>query len=196
MQYINTIRFLAVLPITGTLNPSMMATNRKRSIMPSRRLVKPSFILVRTHIGFGSPHKQDTFSAHSSTLGEEEVKLTKLSLGWPVEPLFHVPEEAGQHFRLAISRGDEEEFEWNAKFARYEQLYPELAGELPQLIKKELPHGPQLILIASGSEVGLIVEAGQQLQKQNIAVRLVSMPSTVDNVYQRAMALLERGNHA
>ena len=102
---------------------------------------RPSLILVRTHIGFGSPHKQDTFSAHGSPLGEEEVKLTKLNLGWPIEPLFLVPKEAGQHFRLAISRGDEKEAEWNAKFARYEQLYPELAGEVRQLIKGELPQG-------------------------------------------------------
>lgn len=102
---------------------------------------RPSLILVRTHIGFGSPHKQDTFSAHGSPLGEEEVKLTKQNLGWPVEPLFHVPEEAGQHFRLAINRGGEAETEWNAKFARYEQLYPNLADELRQLMKGELAQG-------------------------------------------------------
>ena len=102
---------------------------------------RPSLILVRTHIGFGSPHKQDTFGAHGSPLGEEEVKLTKLRLGWPVEPLFHVPEEARQHFRLAIDRGGESEAEWNATFARYGQQYPEAAGELRQLLKGELPHG-------------------------------------------------------
>jgi len=102
---------------------------------------RPSLILVRTHIGFGSPHKQDTFSAHGSPLGEEEVKLTKLNLGWPVEPLFLVPEEAGQHFRLSINTGRELEAEWNAKFAHYEQLYPELARVLLQGVKGELPNG-------------------------------------------------------
>ncbi|MBV5329015.1 MAG: transketolase [Chlorobium sp.] len=102
---------------------------------------RPSLILVQTHIGFGSPHKQDTFSAHGSPLGEEEVKLTKLNLGWPVEPLFLVPEDAGQHFRLSINTGRELEAEWNAKFAHYEQLYPELARVLLQGIKGELPNG-------------------------------------------------------
>lgn len=102
---------------------------------------RPSLILVRTHIGYGSPDKQDTFSAHGSPLGEEEVKLTKLNLGWPVEPLFHIPKEAEQYFRQSIARGREAEGEWNTKFTNYEQHYPGLAGELKQLIKNELPHG-------------------------------------------------------
>lgn len=102
---------------------------------------RPSLILVRTHIGFGSPHKQDSFLAHGSPLGEEEVKLTKLNLGWPVEPLFLVPEAAENHFRRAISAGRELEAQWNAKFARYEQLYPELARVLLQGIRGELPPG-------------------------------------------------------
>jgi transketolase len=102
---------------------------------------RPSLILVRTNIGYGSPHKQDSFSAHGSPLGEEEVKLTKLNLGWPVEPPFHVPKEVGQHFRRSLDLGREAEDEWITKFARYEQHFPELAGELKQLIKDELPHG-------------------------------------------------------
>ena len=63
---------------------------------------RPSLILVRTHIGYGSPHKQDTFAAHGSPLGEEEVTLTKENLGWPVEPPFLVPEEVEQHCRQAV----------------------------------------------------------------------------------------------
>ena len=55
---------------------------------------RPSLILVRTHIGFGSPHKQDTAAAHGEPLGLEEVRLTKEALGWPVSPPFHIPEEA------------------------------------------------------------------------------------------------------
>jgi len=69
------------------------------------------------------------------------VKLTKLNLGWPIEPLFLVPEEAGQHFRLAINNGCEMEAEWNGKFAGYGQQYPELASELRQLMRGELPTG-------------------------------------------------------
>ena len=62
---------------------------------------RPSLILVRTHIGYGSPHKQDTFEAHGSPLGADEVRLTKEALGWPTEPAFYVPEPARAHFRQA-----------------------------------------------------------------------------------------------
>ena len=102
---------------------------------------RPSLILVRTHIGYGSPHKQDTFAAHGSPLGEEEVKLTKQNLAWPVEPPFLVPDAVEQHCRRAVDRGRQAEAEWQEKFAAYEQQYPELARELCQLIKGELPLG-------------------------------------------------------
>ncbi|MDP2660724.1 MAG: transketolase [Dehalococcoidia bacterium] len=102
---------------------------------------RPSLILVRTHIGYGSPHKQDTSAAHGSPLGEEEVKLTKKNLGWPVEPPFYVPREAGQHFRRALTRGRDSEDEWNTTFVAYQGKYPEVAGELRQLMNGELPEG-------------------------------------------------------
>jgi transketolase len=102
---------------------------------------RPSLLLVRTHIGYGSPHKQDTFAAHGSPLGEAEVKLTKQHLGWPVEPPFLVPKEAEQHFRQAIDHGREAEAEWHAKFTAYEKQFSELARELRQLINGELPQG-------------------------------------------------------
>jgi transketolase len=102
---------------------------------------RPSIILVRTHIGYGSPHKEDTFAAHGSPLGEEEVKLTKQHLGWPVEPQFLVPQEVEQHCRQAIDRGRQAEAEWNVMVSAYGKLYPELARELRQLINGELPQG-------------------------------------------------------
>jgi transketolase len=102
---------------------------------------RPSLLLVRTHIGYGSPHKQDTFAAHGSPLGEAEVKLTKQHLGWPVEPPFLVPKDAEQHFRQAIDHGREAEAEWHAKFTVYEKQFPELARELRQLSNGELPQG-------------------------------------------------------
>ena len=98
----------------------------------------PSLILVRTHIGYGSPNKQDTFEAHGSPLGVEEVKLTKQNLSWPEEPLFYIPEEAESHFRKAVEKGRREENEWNALFSDYEQEYPLQADELKMLIKDEL----------------------------------------------------------
>jgi transketolase len=102
---------------------------------------RPSLILVRTHIGYGSPHKQDTFAAHGSPLGEEEVMLTKENLGWPVRPPFLVPEAVEQHCRQAVHRGRLAEAEWHQKFAAYEQQYPALARELRLLIAGELPQG-------------------------------------------------------
>ena len=102
---------------------------------------RPSLILVRTHIGYGSPHKQDTFAAHGSPLGEEEVTLTKENLGWPVGPPFLVPDAVEQHCRQAVHRGRQAEAEWNEKFTAYEQQYPELARELRLLIAGDLPPG-------------------------------------------------------
>ena len=102
---------------------------------------RPSLILVRTHIGYGAPHKQDTFAAHGAPLGEEEVTLTKQQLGWPVEPPFYIPPEAAQHFCQALDRGRQAETAWDAQFVAYEQQYPELARELRQLINGELPPG-------------------------------------------------------
>src|SRR6184192_817405 len=78
---------------------------------------RPSLILVRTHIGFGSPGKQDTFEAHGAPLGEEEVKLTKQKLGWPAEPPFFIPDEALAHFRESVTKGQRAEAEWKERFS-------------------------------------------------------------------------------
>ncbi|HZE60514.1 MAG TPA: transketolase [Burkholderiales bacterium] len=102
---------------------------------------RPSLILVRTHLGYGSPHKQDTFEAHGSPLGAEEVRATKENLGWPVQPPFYIPEQALQHFRLAVERGARAEAEWNARFAAYTKAFPEPARELQQAMRAELPAG-------------------------------------------------------
>jgi transketolase len=102
---------------------------------------RPSLILVRTHIGYGSPHKQDTFQAHGSPLGEKEVELTKQNLGWLVEPPFCVPGEALSHFRRALKDGQQAEEEWQARFDAYAEAYPDLAVELEQLMRGDLPSG-------------------------------------------------------
>jgi transketolase len=103
--------------------------------------LRPSLILVRAHLGYGSPHKQDTFAAHGSPLGAEEVRLTKQALGWPVEPPFYIPEEARAHFREAVERGARAESEWSARFAAYAKAFPDLARELQQATRGELPAG-------------------------------------------------------
>ena len=90
---------------------------------------RPSLIAVRTHIGFGSPHKQDTASAHGEPLGLEEVRLTKEALGWPVEPPFHIPAEALEHFREAVARGSTAQAEWELRLEEFAEEHPELAAE-------------------------------------------------------------------
>jgi transketolase len=101
--------------------------------------LRPSMIMVRTHLGYGAPHKQDTFEAHGAPLGAEEVKLTKQHLGWPLEPAFYVPEEAIQHFRRAVERGKQAEADWNANFSAYQKAHPDLARELEQRMIGQLP---------------------------------------------------------
>ena len=102
---------------------------------------RPSLILVRTHLGYGSPHKQDSFEAHGSPLGVEEVRLTKENLGWPTEPPFYIPAPVRAHFLQAVERGKRAEAEWNEKFSVYAQAFPEPARELQQLMRSELPAG-------------------------------------------------------
>lgn len=103
--------------------------------------VRPSLVSVRTHIGYGSPQKQDTSSAHGEPLGAEEIKLTKENLGWPVDPAFFIPDEARNHFRQALEKGKILEKEWTDRFESYEKSYPELALQWKQWIKGELPEG-------------------------------------------------------
>ena len=102
---------------------------------------RPSLILVRTHLGYGSPNKQDTFEAHGSPLGAEEVKLTKQALGWPLEPPFYIPEEALAHLRLAIKSGKHAEAEWKSKLAEYAKVFPDLAKEFQEAMSGLLPKG-------------------------------------------------------
>ncbi len=102
---------------------------------------RPSIISIRTHIGYGSPNKQDTFEAHGSPLGVEEVKLTKQNLGWPEEPPFNIPEEVANYFQMAVDKGRIEEKEWDSKWAVYAKQYPLLSKELQLLINNELTEG-------------------------------------------------------
>ena len=102
---------------------------------------RPSLILVRTHIGYGSPNKQDSFEAHGSPLGVDEVRLTKQNLGWPTEPPFLIPESALVHFREALARGARAEAAWNDRMAEYAEAFPDLAQELRSSLHGELPPG-------------------------------------------------------
>ncbi len=108
-----------------------------------RETRRPSLILVRTHIGYGSPKKQDNFSAHGSPLGEEELQAAKKALGWPTLDKFYIPEEAVQFFRQAIDHGARAQKEWNQKLDAYRQAYPSEAAEFDRIVSGQLPHGWQ-----------------------------------------------------
>jgi transketolase len=103
---------------------------------------RPTLIIVDSHIGYGSPHKQDTNAAHGEPLGEEEVRLVKKFYGWPEDAKFLVPEGVREHFRDGIGkRGREARVQWSKMFAGYSQKYPELADRLHRMQRRELPDG-------------------------------------------------------
>ncbi len=85
---------------------------------------RPSLIVARTHIGYGSPHKHDTFEAHGEPLGVEEVRLTKRALGWPEDKVFYIPDDALAQFRKAVERGRELETQWNSTSGRVGRRRP------------------------------------------------------------------------
>ena len=103
---------------------------------------QPTLIVLDSHIGWGSPHKQDTAAAHGEPLGEEEVKLTKRAYGWPEDAQFLVPDGVLEHFSNGIGkRGGAAHASWKSMFAEYRKQYPELATEIDQMQHRELPAG-------------------------------------------------------
>jgi transketolase len=103
---------------------------------------RPTFIIVDSHIGYGSPHKQDSSSAHGEPLGEEEIRLTKQRLGWPEDAKFHAPPEVLAHFAEGVGkRGKALRDDWFALFEQYRAKHPELADEVQRMERRELPDG-------------------------------------------------------
>ncbi|MEP7376863.1 MAG: transketolase [Chitinophagaceae bacterium] len=102
---------------------------------------RPSLIKVRTHIGYGSPNKQDTASAHGSPLGEDEVKLVKQNFGFDPDKYFEIPDEVLNYYRNAGKRGIKKERSWNELYKSYKEKYPELANEYELLTAGRLPQG-------------------------------------------------------
>jgi transketolase len=134
---------------------------------------RPSLIRVRTTIGYGSPNKQNTFEAHGSPLGPDEVKRTKENLGWPVEPAFLIPGEALEHFRQAVTEGERREAEWRAGLQRYAQAHPAEAAEFNRRFAAELPPGwdaglPEFPADAKGVATRKASEAAMQALAQTL----------------------------
>ena len=117
------------------LNAAMQAAEAEDS--------QPTLVIVRTIIGYGSPHRQGTSKAHGEALGPEETAATKNNLGWPLEPTFLVPEEAKAPFDEARKRGQELERKWEELMGRYREAHPDIAAELDQRLSGKLPEGWQ-----------------------------------------------------
>ncbi len=100
---------------------------------------RPSIIMCRTTIGFGAPNKQGTAKAHGEPLGEEELKLAKENLGWPVDKKFYIPADVLGFYRQAVDRGRKAEDEWLRRFEDYQHAYPNEGGELKRRFASELP---------------------------------------------------------
>jgi transketolase len=124
-------------PIDG-MNPSQVDSAIKAAQAETGR---PTLIVCRTVIGYGSPNKEGTGAAHGEPLGAEEAKLARQRLGWPYAAPFTIPEAALSHFRQAMQRGPQMQAQWKARFELYRQFYPEEAGLLEEGIGGDLPEG-------------------------------------------------------
>jgi transketolase len=112
---------------------------------------RPTFVILDSHIGYGSPHKQDTAEAHGEPLGDEEIRLAKRSYGWPENEKFLVPGGVYEHFAAGVGlRGAKARQEWTKLFGSYRDTYPELATEVDQMQRRELPAGwgPELTCVS------------------------------------------------
>jgi transketolase len=127
-----------VLDVGEDLSPDRLEAATREAMAVEDR---PSLIIVRSHIGYGSPNKQDTSGAHGSPLGEDEVRLTKEAYGWDPDKQFYVPEEALAHYRTCCERGREFEAEWDERFAGYREAFPEEATQLETLSRGDMPDG-------------------------------------------------------
>ncbi len=126
---------------------------------------RPSLIKVRTHIGFGSPNKEDTAAAHGSALGEPEVKLVKENFGFDPDKYFVVPDEALNYYREAGKKGIDKEKDWNVLYKSYKEKYMELANEYELLSSGKLPEGwkQKLPVFKAGEEMATRKASGKVL---------------------------------
>jgi transketolase len=127
---------------------------------------KPSIIICRTQIGFGSPNKQNTHKAHGEPLGADEVRLSKENLGWPSQEPFVVPDEVYDHMQLAVEVGGARQREWAALFERWRSAYAELAAEWDAMFASKLPDDWAAVLPATPPDakgVGTRVASGAAL---------------------------------
>ena len=133
---------------------------------------RPSLIIVRTHIAWGSPHKQDTAEAHGAPLGADEVKATKQNLGWPSLEPFYVPDDALEQWRSAKTRGAQLEAGWKKRWDTYRAAHPDLAAELERRLAGRLPTGWDAALPAFGPNDAQATRAASGKVLNAIATKL------------------------
>lgn len=137
---------------------------------------KPSIIVCRTHIGYGSPNKQDSASSHGAPLGEEEVAITKENLGWDPAKKFHVPEEVKEHFRKAKAEGEKLYDEWLSRFEAYKKDSPDPARRFDEALQRKLPETiDELLPHFEASEKGIATRAASGKVINAIADDIPSM---------------------
>src|SRR5690606_38371638 len=103
---------------------------------------RPTLVILRSHIAWGSPNKIDTHEAHGAPLGEDEIRLTKEAYGWPADEKFLVPDDVRTHFQQGIGARGKQAFDaWQKSFAEYASKHPDLAQQWQQMERGELPEG-------------------------------------------------------
>jgi transketolase len=164
---------------------------------------RPSLVIVRSHIGYGSPHKQDSYKAHGSPLGEEEVRLTKEVYGWDPDAQFYVPDEALAHFRETIPRGRELVADWNRRLEAYRSAEPEAYEELALVMHRRLPDGwdrdvpefrPQDGMIATRKASQKVIQWAAERVPQLVSGSADLEPSTLTVIEDGGS--VERGDYA
>ena len=133
---------------------------------------RPSLIILRTHIAYGSPHKQDSAEAHGAPLGAEEVRLTKQALGWPSLEPFELPEAVIAEWRRAKARGARLHAEWQDRWEGYRREFPDLAAELNRRLAGRLPDGWDAELPAFGPKDAQATRAASAKVLNAIAPKL------------------------
>jgi transketolase len=124
---------------TRTVSDGNDTKDIEAAILEAQVDLRPSLILIRTHIGYGSPKKQDTFAVHGSPLGEDELQAVKKALNWPALDKFYLPNDAVNHFRTAIAKGAKAQQEWRQQFEAYRKIFPNEAEEFEQATSGKLP---------------------------------------------------------
>lgn len=148
-----------VLDVDGH-NRSQVETAIKKS---KKIINKPSLIICHTHIGYGSPNKQGSEASHGAPLGEEELRLTKIKLGWNPDHHFHIPDEVSVHFRSAEKSGEKLEKEWNEKVVQFRKEHGEEAALFDKMLTRALPSDFNEILpFFEADEKGLATRKASQ----------------------------------